>query len=392
MVPVIGASISGVFSGARPSVALLWAPGHADARANLALRLSGAGVSADGHARARALAADAIRRDPLSVDAFRALGLVAESEGNRALARRFFDYGESLSRRDQPTQIWLAQESLRDGNPIAMIRHIDTAMRTSSRNWDSLIALLIYVTRDPRSVAPLGALLDRKPVWSDTFLTRLVTTGPSLQNVVGITRGRLNPQVAAQRELVQHLIDRLVADRQFQLALRVYEDARPVGARQSATAGRDGGFEAPGGLAPFDWQLAQEPELSGFRQQRTQGAGSALYLLAANGRTGEVARQLLRLPPSTYQLRAEVGSIPELASERPEIALSCADRQGDVALLTVRPATAGDQSRMIGGQFTVPAACLWQWMVVRLSGGGPARENLPWVDNISIRSAARPAG
>lgn len=385
IVPVLSSSVAGVFRDLRPAWAAQWAPFDSDARGNLAANLIATSEAEGAHARARALASDAVRRDALSVAAFRAFGLEADARRDRARALRYFEYAQTLSRRDQATQVWLIDHSGRRGDFSGAIRHLNIALTTSYRNWDALIPLLVSLTGDSRAMRSISQLLDRRPVWRRTFLARLAANGPSPANAVALTRGRLDINVPDERGSIQRLLNRLVADRQFALAWQLYLESNGNEARLVRTAVRNSSFELAEGLSPFDWEFTQEADLAADVEPRSDGRGNALSLLATNGRAGLLARQLLRLEPGRHQLQAEGAGISNTVSERPALLVACAEQPGRTIFQARPPAGAGPQR--FGGDFIVPPNCAWQWMTIQLSGTDPRPDTLPWLDNVEIRKA-----
>src|SRR5690349_198348 len=127
-------SVAGEFRSKLPRLALAWVPYDADARTALAANLVSMSANPDAHAAARELAADALRRSPLSPIALRAVGfsLASGDKADPARAGLVLKEAERLSRRDQPTQIWLIQYHLRRQDLRAAMRQMDVALRSAS--------------------------------------------------------------------------------------------------------------------------------------------------------------------------------------------------------------------------------------------------------------------
>lgn len=374
---VLGVSIAGAFRTARPAIALAWAPLDAGARAAAAGRLVMADRSAEGRNQAAALAIDAIRRDPTQVPAVRSLALAA---GDSDHARVLMAHSQRLSRRDQLTQLWYIQRML--GRDPAVITHFDIALRTSSRNRNTIMPLLVLASGDPRLVAPLRGLLSDRPDWWLPFLRQLAETGQTPRAMVMLTRGMLDPDVAEQREVFEALLQRLIAMNEFDLAFAVYREASRSAAEPMLV--RDSVFETFGAYPPFDWEFRREPDLWADRQAGAAGAsGSALRVAAFNGRSGDAARQLIRLAPGQYRLAAVVGDLPERSFDRPAFRVACAGPGGG-SLLDARPAGSGGVASRVSATFSVPAGCRWQWLSIFIAGQGPQSDTGPWIDNLTI--------
>jgi tetratricopeptide (TPR) repeat protein len=379
LIIVFQVSFADAFKNVYPYQTLSLAPRNAIANANMAARLQAAGRLRE----ARILALAALTRDPSSIVALRTFGLAADADGHSAEALRMMDLAHALSRRDLPTQLWLITHAIRNGDFEAAVHHFDLAMRTSSWGKDQLIPLLVAASEDERVLPPLSRLLARNPSWKLAFLGQLAAFGPRPDHTVQLTRGRLNPAIADERDAIMGLINRLASARQFDLAWTLYRDASP--GADPATL-RHGNFEGSETYPPFDWALADEPDLSALRISRPDGVpGNALALTAQNNRSGEVARQVFHLVPGAYRLELEVGAVPAASGERPLFSISCPDQAGTI--LAFRPNVTGQAPQRVGGGFTVPTGCAWQSLSISISASGSDETTTPWIDNLMIRRA-----
>lgn len=380
---VLGVSAAGVFRGARPGTALEWSPVDATASANLAALILASESSPDVRETARAVSVAALRRDPTTVAAFRVLGLAADAVGDQAKALQLFTAAERMSRRDQATQAWLIVYYFRRGDAHRTMHHFDTALRTTNRRLDTLLPLLVRVSSDRRMLPGLRSLVEARPNWWSDFASHLVRSGQPLDHVVFLTRGMLDSADPAQATLIQLLMARLVEAERFDRAWNLYRQQRPRGGAPASL--RNGDFEGNGSFAPFDWELIDEIGLAGTAQARP-GGGNALYLSASSGRSGAVARQLVRLPAGVYRIQLEMAEIPTNAGQRPRISVRCAGDDG-LALLDVRPPASGQGPVRVAARFVVPAGCAWQWLSLQATDQGAGAATSPWVDNIVIAPA-----
>lgn len=375
-------SIAGAFQVGRPDRALFWQPDHAGASAAMAQRLIAAGRIEDG----REMAARAISRDPVDASAYSALALAAEGSGQMVRATELMMLAHAMSRRERLTEIWLIRQSVRIGDYPAAVRHFDIAMRTSTRRTADLMPLLAAATADPRMVSALAPVLARDPDWKTPFLMSLSIGGPNAVHVAQLSRGRLDPRKADERAVIARLIQRLVYERRNDLAWLVYREARPGTPDAAASALRDGGFAAGAGFPPFEWELTEQPDLGALREPRRDGGqGFALALIAESGRTGQVARQLVRLPPGAYRLQFDVGAVPADALDRPRVSLSCAD--ATTPFYEARPGRSGATTQRVQGAFTVSSGCRWQTVSIGI-GSNETPAEFPWIAGIMIRRAS----
>lgn len=382
-------SIAGALGDSMPQLALAWSPFDANAKANWAALALSDSRDPSAVSLGRTFARDALGRDATRVVALRALGLAADASGNLQEAVRLMNESDRLSRRDQLTQVWLVGYGIRRGDTAGIIRHLDAALRTSDQSKQLLYSALISASEDPEIAAALAAKLREKPDWWLGFTAELVVRGRQLAGVVAITRGLLSPRVPEERIVIESLLQRLANAQQYDLAWRVYQDASP--SQPSAAASvtlRNGGIEALDGFAPFDWLVSQEPDLRAERMARPDSRpGNALFLTAANGRTGQVASQLMRLDPGSYRFNVEAGAVPADPFERPNFRIDCAGAEARV-LMDLRPGAASAGTARLGGSFAVPGDCRWQWLRINIASGDTAGDATPWIDNVSVARAA----
>lgn len=378
----LAVSVSSVFAESRPATTLAWSPNNAIARANLAALL----VVSDRVDQGGQFAVESLRRSPVNVAALRALGLATEARGDERSALRLFERAHALSRRDQAVELWWIQHYIRRGDGMGAIRHFDIALRASSRNWSSLLALMAGASADPRLIEPLDRKLAERPAWLASFLAQLVDTGPRLDHVARLIRARLDPSNRDDRASIQRFLNRAVASGELDLAWQVYTQVASGRPNLRPASLRDGGFEQADGYAPFDWVLVDEANLGALRDARDdqRGRGNVLRLMASNGRTGEVARQLVRLNPGNYRFEAETGALPVDEAARPAFAINCLGPQA-ATLLSFRPPGSGRGPFRVGGRFSVPTNCRWQVVSVQIGAPRTATEDMPWIDNLAVR-------
>jgi hypothetical protein len=374
-------SLAGVFRSTRPQVALAAAPLDAAARSKLAAQLVGA---EPGDEAARRLAHDALRRDPLQPAALRVLGLTQSTDDAASLQRAaaFMNGAQRLSRRDLPTQMWLIEHYGRSGRVPDMVNHFDLALRSSLSARSAIFPLLTAAAADPRARDTIIRTLSRRPNWALPFATYSTDNGRDLDFAVTVAQLLLDPREAEDRAHYTTLLGRLVEYNRQDLAWDLYAAPKLGLRRAGAGAIRNGDFEATEDGTPFDWNYAEEPELWASRERVDRGI--VLRVAAYNGRSGQVARQVLHLPAGPHRLRARVGDIAASEFERPELRIDCAGTSGDVLLLKVRPARSGAGPWELAGQFVVPPGCAFQQLSIGLSGEGALQEPSAWVDDIRI--------
>src|SRR5207237_6140297 len=99
--------------------------------------------------------------------------------------------------------------------------------------------------------------------------------------------------------------------------------------------------------------------------------------------SGDVARQLLMLPPGLYRLGLLAGDVRGAVSERPKITVVCGPSNAALldGPLPEAPASGSPQSF----EFSVPiGGCGIQWLVVTARGMNSDAGSTSWIDNVSI--------
>lgn len=380
-------SVSLVLERDSPKIAQETGLPSAEANAREALLIAGRQPSAPPAqiARASRLARAALRREPINVTAVVALATIASLQQNDALANEIFSYSERLSRHDPATQLWLIENRVAAGDVAGALIHYDRLMSVTPAFRPTLIPILVTAARDPAIALALGDILKRRPLWWTDALVPLIfqSPEPAITLPILLQRLRLDPARDQERAFVAAAITRLANAGAFDEAQALY--LRSGGKRVPGPEQvRNGGFETENRLPPFDWDLHNEDGRSAMIQSHPDNkAGSALFLYVDPDHQGDLARQLLLLPPGTYRLSAQSGDIAGDALGRPQLRISCAaSKNGSVPLdlrLPASTASAGTRS-----DFVVPAGCPAQWLSLASGLDSSIQDTPPWIDDISI--------
>jgi len=348
-----------------PDTAVQLGTGGAAARAALANREVQPGGATARLADARDLAVRALAREPVSVPAVRALGTAAALGGDLTRANRLFGYAEQLSRRDLTTQLWLIEEQVRRGDVRGALVHYDRALRTSRPARSILFPVLATAASDPDITASLSRIMARRVAWGPDFLAVMAETPDASPDALGrlLIAARLRPDMPGEMVPLGAALARLIAAGHYEQGYAAYR--RAVGARAPEPV-RDGGFEAAGVLPPFDWSLADETDLSASREPKQDGSGLELVLRATDGRSGDLARQLLLLAPGTYRLGVTASGAASDSVIRAAVVVACAGAGGGERLRL--PLSATSRARL-HGDFTIPAGCRAQWLTITAPSG-----------------------
>lgn len=362
-----------------PSRALMAWP-TSSARSTAAALITTGPAAADNLGEACGYASQALAVSAVDAMAVRVLALCQTVRGDQKQGRALFQYGEALSRRDLPTQLWFIEDRVGQGDINGALLHYDRAMRTSTEVRDLLLPVLVQASNNVDIARQVGKILAGRPDWWSDFLGRFVeraTTPESLAELA--TQMRLDFSSDLERHRLMTVLDRLIDFQRFGLAKKLYDRTVP-GA--GAALLDDGGFANDRPVPPIGWRLIDHPEHSGVREPRGSGSdGNALSIRGADG--GEVARKLLVLPPGTYQLSAVVGDAANPRETPASVVIACAGpstgQLGSADFATSRSPAALDI------RFSVPVSgCTGQWLSVKAPYGGDALSDDPWIDSFRL--------
>ena len=227
----------------------------------------------------------------------------------------------------------------------------------------------------------LARLLATQPRWLPEFYQRLMGQGDNPATLLHIARtmdfDARNPD---QAPFVAMALARLVALGGYREAQALYRHAMG-GADETV---RNGGFERPNLLQPFDWTIAGEPTFSGIVETSAGWTGGNV-LTVTGTEAADVARQLMLLPPGRYRLDALSANVRQERETRPVMTISCSTNRTVLASLLFSPAGTTPAAMETG--FTVPANCSAQWLTIRNTPSFDPVDNDPWIDRITVRRA-----
>ena len=377
----LGVTLTMVVGRTNPDLALSWWPWGAVPKATQAAELAmGQEPSRAGLERAERLARQAILREPINVEAWRALAMVKAHQGKTVEADKLFAHAETLSRRDLPTELWQIEAAVRRGDVPGALTHYDRALRTSRAAPDLLLPALVAAADDPAIAQPLSKFLARRPNWWVQFMLQAIKDVKNAGVLDDFGRSlKLTLRDPQDADIANRIIDRLVSDRYYADALAYYGELTG----DSKAAGmpiRDGEFNRDPAVLPFDWWFANDPDLAASREVFGRG-DTRLTVHAGSGKGGEVARQLLVLSPGRYEVAGRAGvSGDQSAAQSPGLAIFCL---GGASLLTKDVPVAGEGGAKFGFSFVVPqAGCAAQWLSVTTA---PGAQTDAWVDGFAVR-------
>lgn len=300
----------------------------------------------------RALVRRALERDLTQVQAIELRALDEAVSGNTAQARRLFELSDHLSRRSLPTRLWLIQDAVDRGNVGGALRNFDIALRTTTDAQPILFPVLAKAAADPALTSQLARTLDRPSDWRLMFLEWALTNLPDVAPVAKVVADMHDDQFVRANAIDQRLMEHLVTAREFVQAKLLN---RRFGRQINGVA--DPNFADLGAHYPFGWSLVSNGSLGAERS--FIGSATALTYRAAPANSGQVAAQLLVLPPGRYALATRTAAT--VTGAAPYWSLTCGNERGAELARLDQPTTA---QAIATAQFTVPSSCAGQWLTL----------------------------
>lgn len=344
-------SIAQVVLGSQPQAADAIAPYDGRLSAAHAASLLTTDSTAIVREKAGALSRAALRRDPTSVSAAAALGVVTLARNHTADARRLLAYAQMLSRRNVATQLWSIEDAVGRGDVRSALRWYDVALRTKPEMSNLLYPVLTQASRDPSIREALVRRLEGKPPWLNSYVSYAAAQKDDPRGTTALftdleARGVAIPAIA-QTSLVNLLFDVGNIDQ----AWRYYAAIRPGATR---TRARDPGFtamlETP---SPFDWTTLSDNSIAASIQ-RTQDGGTFEFSAPASI-GGPVLRQVQLLPPGTYRLFGHSDGIAQETRALPYLTLTCRSDGRELSRVVVP--NSAQANGLFAGRLTVPSDC-----------------------------------
>ncbi|WP_454598018.1 tetratricopeptide repeat protein [Qipengyuania sp. SM2507] len=366
---------------ADPSRAAVLAPGNGvilAASAQQEFKIAPTGAEESNPAR---LARLALRHDPTAVDALTVLGLQAQLRGETERAREIFQYSLRLSRRELRPQIWAIEEAVNRGDIAAALRSYDIALRTSREAPNLLFPNLVAALTEPKVRAGLLPIMASDPVWAESFLQRIATSG--IAPTAGVAFFLEGEAVAlpVTDDLRASLVNGLLAEGETQQAWAYYSEFRRDTVRNRS---RDPDFALASDIrAAFDWMPSTQSGTSAAILQ--EGEGGILDFSLPPGTGGTLVQQTQLLPPGVYRISGRSRGVDQPERSRPYWALLCQDGR---ELGRVEVPNSDVSNGVFEGRVSVPNGCAVQTLALI----GRATDDIAGVSGQIERASLIPAG
>ena len=379
---VVGQMQAERFASIDPVRALDWRPGHPQALLALAEQRLAAGDLPAAQHHARRL----LGHEPLQGAAFRVLAEVADRQGRREDAFRWYRIAEHRSPRDLATRAWLTQRHIEQGDYGLALEQVDRLLRMSPQRAASIQPVLVQLARDSKFAEALAASLRRDPPWRSGMLAALqdprsgdpLAAGQVMQALHG--QGGLSPREYAG------WLDGLIRQGRWGEAYARWAGQVPKpGGRLPLVY--NGGFSQPPSDAGFDWRLRRVPGVLLQFEPATGAVGQVAYLRFLDRRLpGAGLEQPLMLSPGRYTLSLRMRAQGLRSELGLEWVIACRGPAGTVA--RTEPADGSFAWRTFTAEVSIPpAGCPGQWLrLVNPVPSGAAQRVVGelWVDDVTM--------
>jgi hypothetical protein len=258
-----------------------------------------------------------------------------------------------LSRRELRAQIWAIEEAVNRGDIAGALRSYDIALRTSKKAPGLLLPNLVAALAEPKVRAALLPILSTGPVWSDSVLQQVATSGIDPKSGVIFFREASAAGIAVTDDLRAGLVNGLIAQGAFEQAWQYYAQFRS-GAVRNRSRDPDFGLN-PDVRSMFDWTPSTQPGVSVAILQ--DGEGGLLDFSLPPGTGGALVQQTQMLPAGAYKLQGRSRTIEVPDRSRPYWVLLCRDGR---ELGRVEVANSNRANGRFEGRLSVPSDCAVQ--------------------------------
>lgn len=327
----------------------------ADNLARLAAQLLAERRYADAERAARA----ALRRSPIQVRAVRVLGLAQLAQGRVQDSVATMNLAARGGWRDTPTQGWVIQAALADGDYETAAQRLDGLIRRDALRGPGLVALRASLNEPGMRSALVERLAD-SPDWKALLFLELRNTAPAeIPGALALFKQAGKAGVPVGSRDVAPMVERLLELQQVAPARALWADHASRKGWKFGNLLYDGSFDvAQAGVglesaARFEWRIDGPDGSAAFGR----GPGGAHLRLSANGdAAATLARQVLALAPGSYQLTARVSTSTPFDRAGYAINMACVPGNGGTIVkanggFAVDPAGGG----VVRQIFTVPA-------------------------------------
>lgn len=324
----------------------------------------------------RQLATLALVREPLNADAVRSLALVAQSSGEPERAQKMFALAHQLTRRDLPTNVWLATHYGRVGDEDRMLALLDEALTSSQAGRAALFPLLTQVLQDDKVIEPVARLLESSPIWEEDFWAQASANPASLRNVARLRIARARSGYQGRSSDNRSLSTRLIEARYFAEA-KALQHALLAPREPGEAVVHNADFAHAPVFADVDWRTY----FSGSVAAEIMPTEGVLRIEVFEGRGGSVARQIVPLPGDVFRLEIAATEWEDKDKGLLYARITCAE-SGASPDKAVRISVSASR---VQEEFAKPiGSCTYHWLEIIARAEPGMERNTMMLDSVNI--------
>lgn len=305
------------------------------------------------------LAREAFSAEPLASDALFVLAVERQTIDGAENARGFVALASQLEQRNRYLGLLRLQEAMADADIDAAFAVLDQFTLVRPETAEAMAAAMSPLVADPALRSQIGEALERDPVWGPTFWMQAPRNQAA---VAGLLALRTQVDAGTSQASDENLLSAAVRAGFYTEALTQW------GAMTDAPASSIAYL--PGEeYAPIGWQF----EKTARRSMNVLSSGGYSVVLDGNA-SGEIGRQLVRLPAGNYVLELE-GDRSLLANM--QSALTCVDSEASPIWQDVGPMTS----------FAVDGTCRTYWLMLSADNYEQRSDLRGTITSIDFRAA-----
>lgn len=365
----------------RPEIAARAWNGHP--QVNLALAMAEIGQAAAGGKRTVPPTATrrmelASSRDPLAATPFLIQGTIAKTEGREAAAENLFAEAERRDPRLAAARYFLAELYLSSGRADLGLNEMSALVRLVPGGSQLVAPGLAKYALTPSAAPHLRKMFAANRGVGDLVLTELAADAGNAGLIMQLAEPGLSAEDAPpawQGRLLNALIERGDYGRAHLLWSRF------SGIRGASSPGPvNEAFAKIGAPPPFNWTFG-----SGSFGLAEPSSGGELKVIFYGRDDGELASQLLVLPPGQYRI-GMVASSDANGDSGLEWSVTCLPGKAKVTGVSLKNATAA--GARLGETFTVPSqGCAAQWLKLVGKAGEVAKSEQATIAGFDLSPA-----
>ncbi len=269
-------------------------------------------------------AVEAFKKEPVAYRAIRMIALNEFVNNDVDDARALMRLVGHIVKRDQVTNMWLAQDYGNLGDVQSLLLNYDRTLRSSAPASAVLLPLMAQSLSKEEFIEPYFLLLLTDPPWAQAFWKAATSQSASISNAA-ILRAKLHEKNIDNLPYIDAaFLRQAVRTGNYDAAWQLYGKlaGRPLTRGKQILNNSD--FSEPSVLPPIEWEVFSTGSVGAAIAHERK----SLEISVIQGDSGVAARQFVKLAPGNYQLAVDVES-SVVFNEQPllKFVFTCAKNQ-----------------------------------------------------------------